>query len=101
MMKINLMKSLLLLYFSQNTLTAQSVICDSAHWAKRGTYEIVSSAESFESEEAKLVKILPSPDLLCLIESKRDKQNIIIINYTNNIVVKVFPTNAINTIKEN
>lgn len=101
---INLLKKmriLLLFCFLQNSLSSQTVICDSIHWAKPGTYEIMNSAESFESEEAKEIKILPTADLLCLIEGKRDQNNIVVFNYTNNIVVRVFPRNTINIIKEN
>jgi hypothetical protein len=78
-------------------MNAQTMVCDSAHWAKAGTYEIVMIAGTTESSVQVLTTSLPYYTL-CEIEQMRkyDKTVDYIFNYCT--MIRIFPkTNGTQT----
>jgi hypothetical protein len=86
------------LFFS-NVIFSQSTVCDSTHWAKPGTYEIVTIQGS--TEATSISKVTIPNTTLCEIESMR-KQNQIVeykLNYCT--LIRIYPnTNPSKTVIE-
>lgn len=88
------------LFLIQDVLFAQTLsVCDSAHWAKPGTYEVKFVENSVEGN--KTVSIPITPELLCIIEEKRKNNSFVEYIYNDNILVIIFPRKAVLTTNNN
>jgi hypothetical protein len=78
----------------QNKLGAQtSALCDSLHWAKPGTYEIVVAKDTYES-----LSISKSPlleETLCQIEMMRKENEIVDYKLNQFTLIKIYPKKSL------
>jgi hypothetical protein len=75
--------------FISNVILSQTAVCDSTNWAKPGTYEVLTIPGSTES--AQTSKLPLTNDMLCLIESMRDQNNIVSYQFNYCTLIKIFP----------
>lgn len=73
----------------QSKLTAQTSDCDSAHWAKKGTYEIVTIPGTVEWADAP--KFLIPNTTLCDIEKMRKKNEIVEYKFNYCTLIRIYP----------
>ncbi len=89
-------KTVLFLVFilMQNKISAQtSSLCDSLHWAKVGTYEIVVAKDTYES-----LVISKSPlleETLCQIEMMRKENEIVDYKLNQFTLIKIYPKKSL------
>jgi len=80
---------------SQSVIYNEPVVCDSAHFAKPGSYKIIHVEGSSESNIPPVLNI--TNDLLCAIESKRALNEVVEYFYSANFIIRIYPKNTANS----